>query len=212
MVTNDWFDDQRSASDGMPARALTSFFANSSGRFSKLAIRRAKLSTNPSSSASGRARFTQPYFSAVIASKSSAPTMISNARDRPARAVSHSVAPPAGHNRATDFDLSEDRFFAACKTHITGKRQLASVSARTASYFGDTNDPRLGQARDEGGPLAKRCCARHIWHNFSSHDVIVRNEVVGISAVKHNDFDVLDLLRSDPSALAARRTSQDHRD
>jgi hypothetical protein len=85
-------DDQRLASEGMPARALTSFFANSSGRFSKLAIQRAKLSTKPSSSASGRARFTQPYFSAMIASKSSAPTMISNARDRPAKAVSHSVA------------------------------------------------------------------------------------------------------------------------
>src|SRR5438132_560525 len=55
-------------------------------RRSKEAIRRASASTKPPSSASGSARLTYPYRSAVSPSKSFAPRTISSARPRPARA------------------------------------------------------------------------------------------------------------------------------
>jgi hypothetical protein len=55
---------------------LTRFFAAAMARRSKKAIRRASTSTKPSSSASGSARLTYPYRSAVSPSKSFAPTPI----------------------------------------------------------------------------------------------------------------------------------------
>jgi hypothetical protein len=59
-------------------------------------IRRASASTKPSSSASGSARLTYPYRSAVSPSKSFAPRTISSARPRPTRCGRRSVPPPPG--------------------------------------------------------------------------------------------------------------------
>src|SRR5438067_543076 len=75
---------------------LTRFFAAAMARRSKEAIRRASASTKPSSSASGSARLTYPYRSAVSPSKSFAPRMISSARPRPTRCGRRSVPPPPG--------------------------------------------------------------------------------------------------------------------
>src|SRR5881628_2596537 len=72
------------------------FFAAAIGRRSKDAIRRASPSTKPSSSASGSARLTYPYRSAVPPSKSFAPRTISSARPRPTRCGRRSVPPPPG--------------------------------------------------------------------------------------------------------------------
>src|SRR5882762_5804649 len=75
----------RSRSVGGNEIWLTRPFAAARARRSKEAIRRASASTKPSSSASGSARLTYPYRSAVSPSKSFAPRTISSARPRPTR-------------------------------------------------------------------------------------------------------------------------------
>src|SRR5579864_978416 len=86
----------RSRSVGGNETWLTRPFAAAMARRSKDAMRRASASTNPSSSASGSARLTYPYRSAVSPSKSFAPRTISSARPRPTRGGRRSAPPPPG--------------------------------------------------------------------------------------------------------------------
>jgi hypothetical protein len=73
-----------------------------------------------------KARLIHPYCCAVSASKSSLPTMISRARERPARAGSTSIDPPPGHQPGAHFPMSRHGPFPAGESQVTGERELAA--------------------------------------------------------------------------------------
>src|SRR5215469_11739994 len=87
--------DLSSAAVGAPNRLIWTFAAANVSR-SNEARRRTSVSTNESRSLSSSVRFTQPYRSAISASKSSPLSTISSARERPTTRGSHSSAPPPG--------------------------------------------------------------------------------------------------------------------
>jgi len=86
----------RIASTIAPSARFTSAFDSATACGGNDAMRRASRSTKGQSSSGGSARFTHPYRSAVAASKSSLPRMISSARLRPARRASRCVPVPPG--------------------------------------------------------------------------------------------------------------------
>jgi hypothetical protein len=100
------------------------FFAAAIGRRSKEAIRRASTSTKPSSSASGSARLTYPYRSAVSPSKSFA-----NDLERAAAADQRWQAfrtAAAGIHSHPDFGLAQSRVLARREAHVAGEDELAA--------------------------------------------------------------------------------------
>src|SRR4029077_10934281 len=117
------------------------FFAAAMARRSKEAIRLASASTKASSSASGSARLTYPYRSAVSPSKSFAPRMISSARPRPTRGGRRSSA---GMHSNPDFGLAQQRVFARRKAHVAGQDEFAARASDAASDLRDADHWRSG--------------------------------------------------------------------
>src|SRR6267143_5231100 len=122
---------------------LRRFFAAAIARRSKEAIRRAIASTKPSNSASGRARLTYPYRSAVSPSKSFAPRTISSARPRPTRCGRRSVPPPPGCT-PTPTSGWPSRVLARREAHVAGEDELAAHAPYTASHLRHGDKRGLG--------------------------------------------------------------------
>src|ERR1700733_8582428 len=122
------------------------FFAAAIGRRSKEAIRRASASTKLSSSASGSARLTYPYRSAVSPSKSLAPSTIS-------RAAAHQMREPF-RTAATrmqsdpDFGLAQSRVLARGEAHVAGEDELAAHAPDAAADLCDADHRRRGETHE----------------------------------------------------------------
>jgi len=189
-VTNDWPDDQRSALCRDAGSRVNELLCQLERTFFEAGNSTRKVINEVVQLRIRRARFTQPYFSAVTAIEIVRPAMISSARDRPARAVSHSVAPPPG-TTAQPTSICAKIAFSRLQNALSQARAIRFRVRAHGPYFGDTNHPRCAKRVTKAGHSLKRCCAWHIRHNFSSHDVVVRNEVFWIGAVKRDDFDIL---------------------
>ena len=172
--------------------------ASSSARFSKLATRRAKSSTKASSSASGIERFTQPYFSAVSASKSLAPQMISKARERPARAHSHSVAPPPGTTAAptsawasTAFSLDAKRMSQASASSEPWARARPRNLATLTTCDCASLVTNFGHALNWAAPGL-------VGYHLTALQVVVRDEIIRVRALEDNHLQLRIQSRSYP--------------
>src|SRR5882724_7145786 len=131
----------RSRSVGGNETWLTRPFAAAMARRSKEAIRRASASTKPSSSASGSARLTYPYRSAVSPSKSFAPRTISSARPRPTSSGRRSVAPPPGFT-PTPTSGWPDR--CSDVPHVAGQIKVGKIELRIPALEHNDTQARGG--------------------------------------------------------------------
>src|SRR5579863_10318245 len=118
----------------------------------------------------------------MSASKSSALSTISSARERPTKRGSHSSAPPPGTSDA-DLGIAEQRALPAGEAHVAGQHKLVADAARATANLGDAHDRRGREAQYKVAPKAQ-----HLRPFSCLGYVEISNEEVGVRRLEHDDL------------------------